>query len=161
MADILMKIDGVEGESTQTGYEGWIEIKDFSMSSSAPVSTQLGTGSGVGLPTIHGVSVGTVSGRHTPQIGAKYFAGQHFTNATVVFLKQTGGSSAEKYYELTLENVFVTSMANSKVEGALGAEALTVLAEIYTQEYFAQGADGMLASVGSTGYNAKTNTVVA
>lgn len=127
------------------------------MSTSAPPSTDLGGGSGVGKPTIHGVSYQTAAGRHTPQINKNYYQGTHFTTVQVVFLKQTGGESAEKYYELTMQHVFVSSISNAKSEGSLGSEAITLLAEEYKQEYFSQGPDGGLTSVGSTNYNAKTN----
>ena len=156
-ASMFIKFDGVEGESQQAGYEGWIEISNFQMSSSAPPSTDLGGGSGVGKPTIHGVSYTTAAGRHTPQINKKYYEGAHFTTVRVVFLKQTGAASAEKYYELTMQHVFVSSISNGKSEGALGSESITLLAEQYKQEYFSQASDGSLTSVGSTNYNAKTN----
>ena len=156
MASMLMKIEGVDGESQTTGYEGWIEIDSFALSSSAPPSTELGGGSGVGKPTVHGVSCTTTAGRHTPQINAKYFNGEHFGQVEIVFLKQTGNTSPEKYYHLTMDHVFFSSISNSKAEGALGSEALTLMAEVYTQEYFAQAKDGSLTSVGSTSYNTKT-----
>ncbi len=156
MASMFAKFDGVEGESQKSGYEGWIEISDFNMSSSAPPSTDVGGGSGVGKPVIHGVTYSTVAGRHTPQINDKFYKGTHFATAEIVFLKQTGGETSEKYYHLTLSNVFVTSVNNAKAEGALGSEIISLLAEEYTQEYFAQGADGLLTSVGKTTYNAKT-----
>ena len=152
---MYIKFDGVEGESQQEGFVGWIEISDFNMTSSAPPSTDLGGGSGVGKPTIHGVSFKTTSGRHTPQINKKYFDGKHFTNVQVVFLKQTGDAQAQKYYELTMDHVFVTSMGNGKSEGSLGSESITLLAETYKQEYWAQASDGSITSVGSTSYNTK------
>jgi type VI secretion system secreted protein Hcp len=155
-ASMYVKFDGVEGESMQEGYEGWIEISNFQMSSSAPPSTDLGGGSGVGKPTIHGVSYTTVAGRQTPQINKNYYEGTHFPTVQVVFLKQTGNSVPEKYYELTMSHVFVMSISNSKSEGALGSESISLKAEQYKQEYFVQSAGGDLTSVGSTQYNAKT-----
>ncbi|MEZ5306139.1 MAG: type VI secretion system tube protein Hcp [Pyrinomonadaceae bacterium] len=154
---MFIKFDGVDGESMQKDYEGWIEITKCNMASSAPPSTDLGSGSGVGKPTIHGFSFETVAGRHTPQLNMKYYMGEHFPTVTVVFLKQGGASSADKYYELKMERVFISSMTNAKEEGSLGKEAITLSAETFRQEYFSQGGDGLLASVGATTYNNKTN----
>lgn len=154
---MFVKFDGVDGESQQAGYEGWIEISDYNMTSSAPPSTDLGTGSGVAKPTIHGVSFKTTSGRHTPQINKKYYEGTHYSTVQVVFLKMTGAASAEKYFEMTMSHVFVTSIGNGKSADSLGTESITLLAEEYKQEYFSQDSAGVLTSVGSTTYNTKTN----
>lgn len=158
MAEQFIKFFGpdVTGESTQKGFEGWIEISNFSLSSSTPGSTALGTGSGVGKPVMHGASFGTTAGKHTPLLNKNYFEGKHFAKAEVKYVKQTGAAQAETYYHLTMEHVFITSMGNSKGEGSLGFETITLSAESYKQEYFAQGEDGLLKSVGATTYNEKT-----
>lgn len=157
MADMFIRFDGVDGESQQKGMEKWIELKKYSMSSATAGSTVVGGGSGVGKPSIHGVSISTVAGKHTPAINQKYFKGEHFPVAEVKFIKQTGEASAETYYHLKMEKVFVTSMQNDKTEGSLGNEGISMTAETYEQEYWAQGADGKLTSVGKTKYNEKTN----
>ena len=100
MASMFIKFDGVDGESEQEGFVGCIEIADYNMNSSAPPSDALGSGSAVQKPTIHGVSFRTSAGRHTPQLNMKYYMGEHFNTVTVTFIKQAGGASAEKYYEL-------------------------------------------------------------
>jgi type VI secretion system secreted protein Hcp len=157
MADMFIRFDGVDGESQQKGLEKWIELASFSMSSAAAGSTALGGGSGVGKPSIHGVNFSTVAGKHTPAVAQKYFKGEHFPTVEVKFIKQTGNASAEPYYHLKMEKVFVTSMQNGKSEGSLGSESMSLTAETYEQEYFVQGADGKLTSVGKTKYNEKTN----
>jgi type VI secretion system secreted protein Hcp len=157
MADMFIRFDGVDGESQQKGMEKWIELSSFSMSSHTAGSTIVGGGSGVGKPSIDGVHFMTVAGRHTPAIAQKYFKGEHFPTVEVKFIKQTGADSAETYYHLKMQKVFVTSMQNGKGEGSLGSEQMSLTAEIYEQEYWAQNADGKLTSVGKTTYNEKTN----
>lgn len=156
MAEQFIKFEGVDGESQQKGFEKWIEISNFSLSSSTPGSTSLGGGSGVGKPVMHGASFGTTAGRHTPLLNKRYFEGKHFATVEVKYAKQTGADAAETYYHLTMKNVFITSMGNSKGEGSLGFENITLTGEEYKQEYFAQGSDGKITSVGSTTYNEKT-----
>lgn len=156
MAEQFIKFNSVDGESTQTGVEKWIEISNFSLSSSTPGSTALGGGSGVGKPVMHGASFGTVAGRHTPLLNQKYFKGEHFDTVEVKYLKQTGDDAGKTYYHLTMKHVFITSMGNSKGEGSLGFETITLTAEEYTQEYWAQDNKGKLTSVGKTTYNEKT-----
>lgn len=156
MADQFIKFQDVKGESQQKGFEDWIELSSFSMSSATSGSTSLGGGSGVGKPSIHGVSFSTVAGRHTPTIMKRYFEGKHFEKVEVKFIKQTGADAAETYYHLTMQHVFVTSMQAGKGEGSLGSESMSLTAESYKQEYFAQEKDGTIKSVGSTTYNEKT-----
>ncbi len=157
MASDFIKFSGVDGESQQKGMENWIEITSFSMSSATSGSTKVGGGSGVGKPSIHGVNFSTVAGKHTPAIAQKYFKGEHFDKVEVKFIKQAGADAAETYYHLTMEHVFVTSMQNGKGEGSLGSESMSLTAETYEQEYWAQDAKGKLTSVGKTKYNEKTN----
>lgn len=156
MAEQFIKFDGVEGESKFEQAPGWIEISNFSLSSSTPGSTALGGGSGVGKPVMHGASFGTVAGRHTPLLNKKYFEGKHFDKVEVKYFKQTGEDTPKVYYHLTMEHVFITSMGNSKGEGSLGFETITLTAEKYTQEYWAQNEKGILSSVGKTTYEEKT-----
>lgn len=154
--DMFIKFSGVDGESQQKSFENWIEINSFSMSSAAAGSTAVGGGSGVGKPSIHGVNFTTVAGKHTPTIAQKYFKGEHFDKVEVKFIKQTGDDSGQTYYHLTMEHVFVTSMQNGKGEGSLGSESMSLTAESYEQEYFAQDSKGKITSVGKTKYNEKT-----
>ena len=156
MADTFIKFDGVDGESEQSGHEKWIEISGCSMDASTPGGMDEGSGAGVGKATIHGVSFTCKAGRHSPHLEKKFYEGTHFANATVHFLKQAGGEAGEKYFELTMQKVFITSMSSSKGEGSLGIESITLTAEDYTREYFAQDGSGALTSVGSTKYNNKT-----
>lgn len=156
MPEQFIKFDGVDGESQVEGVAKWIEISNFSLSSSTPGSTSHGGGSGVGKPVMHGASFGTTAGRHSPLLNKRYFEGKHFPKVEVKYLKQTGADKPETYYHLTMEHVFITSIGNSKGEGSLGYETITLTAETYKQEYFAQGSDGKITSVGSTTYNEKT-----
>ena len=159
MAEQFIKFTGpdVAGESEFELAKEWIEISNFSLSSSTPGSTSLGGGSGVGKPVMHGASFGTTAGRHTPLLNKNYFEGKHFDQAEVKYFKQTGQTETpECYYHLTMKHVFITSMGNSKGEGSLGFETITLTAEEYKQEYFAQNKQGLLTSVGSTTYNEKT-----
>jgi type VI protein secretion system component Hcp len=156
MPEQFIKFDGVDGESQMKGVEKWIEISNFSLSSSTPGSTGKGGGSGVGKPVMHGASFGTTAGRHSPLLNKKYFEGQHFKKVEVKYLKQASSAQPEMYYYLIMDHVFITSIGNSKGEGSLGYETITLTAEIYKQEYFAQDEKGQLKSVGSTTYNEKT-----
>lgn len=154
-SDMFMKVSGVDGESKQTKFENWIELSSFSMSSAASGSTSIGTGAGVGKVSIHGVNGTTVAGKHTPTIAKKYFNGEHFEEVKVVFIKQTGDDSGDKYYELIMKHVFFTSIQNGKGEGSLGSESFSLTAESYEQEYWAQDEKGKLTSVGKTKYEEK------
>lgn len=156
MADQLIKFDIVDGESQLNEHKNWIEISSFSISSATPGSTMVGGGSGVGKPSIHGVSFTTVAGKHTPKIMKNYFEGKHFDEVKVHFVKQSGKDAVEKYYEMTMKHVFVTSMSLSKGEGSLGQEAMSLTAEEYKQEYFEQNEKGVINSIGSSTYNEKT-----
>ena len=156
MADIFIQFDGITGESVDAKHSGWIEVSSFSEGLSAPGSTGLGTGGAVGKPSFAPFGFTTIQGKHTVNIKQKMFAGKHFDKVKVAFVKQAGDNTiSQDYYTVEMEHVFVTNYSLGKGEGSLGHETYMIEAEKATWEYFAQGSDGKLTSVGTSSYDQK------
>jgi type VI protein secretion system component Hcp len=156
MADIFIQFDGITGESIDTKHNAWIEASSFTEGLSAPGSTGLGTGGAVGKPSFMPFGFTTIQGKHTINIKTKMFAGQHFDKVKVSFVKTTGDNTiSQDYYTIEMEHVFVTSYSLGKSENSLGHESYSIEAEKATWEYFSQGADGKLTSVGTSSYDQK------
>jgi type VI secretion system secreted protein Hcp len=154
-ADILIKFDGIEGESGLEKHTGWIECSSFSEAIFAPGSTELGGGSGVGKATFSDFSFTTVAGKHSIFLKQKCFEGKSYPKVEIHYMKQTATNTFEPYEIRTLENVFVTSYSCSKGNDMLASEAYSMQATKATWEYKIQNADMSLTSVGETSYDQK------
>ncbi len=158
MADILIEFsNGIKGESTVKGHEGWIEISSFSEGLSSPGSTSSGTGSSAGKSNLSNFNFTAVEGAHTPEIIKKGTSGKHFDKVVVHYLKQTGDEGgAQVYRSIELTEVYITGWSGSRSEGSTGYESFSLEAATAKWEYFKQNAQGGLESVGTMKYDQKT-----
>lgn len=158
MSDILIKFDGVQGESTVADHNGWIEISSFSEGLSSPSSASSGTGSSAGKSTLHDFNFVAKEGAHTTEIIKQGTGGKHFPKVEVHYLKQTGAGTPEKYRSCEINEVYITSWTASRSEGSEGFESFSMSGVKAKWEYFKQGPEGGLVSAGSVTYDQKTAT---
>lgn len=154
-ADILIKFDGITGESTMDKHDGWIECESFQEGISCPGSTSLGTGSAVGKPEFHPFSLSLVQGKHTNEFKKAMFDGKHFATVEVHFMKQVAANVTEPYYTMKATVGFVIGHSLGKVKDSLASESVVFQAEQAEWEYFAQDDQGKLTSTGSVSYDQK------
>lgn len=155
MANIFLKMDTLEGESVETDYKGWIEVESTNFAVNSPSSVFSGTGSGVGKPEPSPVTLVVRQGKHCIEILKRQFNGKHWANVQIVGLKQTGDDVAQKYYEIKLKEAFIMNYNPDLSGNGHGMEQLTFTYSDVEVEYFAQNTDGILTSVGKSGYNVK------
>ncbi len=154
--DMLIKFDGVEGESTMEGHKGWVEIMSYSEGLSSPSGAGFGTGSSAGKTTLGESSFSVIEGKHTTEIVKKGTGGKHFPKVEVHYLKNTGGANPEVYRTCVMEEVYITTWNSSKSSDSPAFESFSMSATKATWEYFAQNADGQLTSTGTAEYDQKT-----
>src|SRR5579872_6040751 len=101
-ASVLLKLDGIDGESQISGYENQIELLSSSWGVSMAVSTGSGLGGGVGTANFMDVTVVKHTDKSSPNLFFACASGKSIDNATVSFLK-AGGDSPVEYlkYEMT------------------------------------------------------------
>lgn len=157
MANIFMKLDSIQGESEQEGYNGWIECESVQYSVHSPSSVGTGTGSGVGKAEPSPITVFAKQGAHSPEISKRQYQGDHFQLVTIAFLKQAGQSTGQKFFEIKLKEVFVTLFNPSLQGNSEPYETWTFTYNDIETEYFKQNEQGNVVSAGKTGYNTKTN----
>ena len=110
--DTFMMIDGVAGEATRAGFEGWIELYSFSFGASNPVTIGTGTtGGGGGKVSVSSFNIMKKTDSASPVFFQHCCEGKHFPTASVTMNKSTGDSTAPLNY-LTYEftEVFVESI---------------------------------------------------
>jgi len=106
--DILLKIDGVDGESKIAGHEDEIDILAMNWGMSNAGTMSVGGGGGSGKVDIQDLSLTKYIDKSTPSLMRSCCSGEHFTEA-ILTVRKSGGEALE-YLVITMEKVFVTSL---------------------------------------------------
>ncbi len=110
--DIHIKIDTIPGASEIKGFEGQIQVENFSWGMHQTTSFGAGTGGGAGkvnmsdLSFVHGVD------KAAPKLMIACCTGAHLKEA-VLTCRKAGGESAVDFFKLTLTDVIVSGVQPS------------------------------------------------
>jgi type VI secretion system secreted protein Hcp len=108
--DFFLKLDGIDGESTDAAHAKWIEVESFSWGVSNPTtisSTTGGAGSGKAIPSDFSLVIPVSSA--SPKIFLKVVSGQHIASATLS-ARKAGGKGSNEFLKYDLDTVFVSSL---------------------------------------------------
>lgn len=144
MFNAFLKIEGVESEATQKGFEGQISLDSFNLGASNPVDVQSG-GMGAGKVNLSNFNVSKLTDAASPILFQACCLGKHFPNAVVSICK-AGGDQAV-YLEYKFDTVFI---ANIDWSGGGGderpTETLSLAFHKVEMTYKKQKVDGTLGS---------------
>ena len=127
--DAFLLVPGIPGGSQHIHYENWIEV----------VTLAQGFDSAIKGANACTVIVGKGLDKAGPLLWAAAVSGQTFASIQIDIVRP--GGSAQKYYELTLNNVAI-SQINTQPLDLL--ETLTLKGTSATLKFFPQKADGSL-----------------
>jgi type VI secretion system secreted protein Hcp len=102
-----LKIEGVESESTDDKYKGWIELESFSWGETNAGTAGHGAGQGAGKVQPQDFHFVKKVDKATPLLFIGCATGQHFKKAEMVGRK-AGGKQVE-YFKFTMEEVLISS----------------------------------------------------
>jgi len=105
---LFAKIDGIDGESTQKGHEGEIEIFNFSETFRQSVSTTTGTGGGKFTPGP--VVFSKLQGKASIGLLRACAKGQHIPQVVITAYRQGNDGKTSPFYKITLKEVFVSAI---------------------------------------------------
>jgi type VI secretion system secreted protein Hcp len=137
------KFEGVEGEATLGGYEGWVEVDEFmhGMQLSVDIGS-IGGGGLAGRPEHFAVQLVKDIDRSTPHLADALNRGAPFARVTVDFLTAEPGS-AVWYLRMDMQEVYVTSYeSTASVDGSRLREVFRLLyakVEVTYREFDSQG----------------------
>lgn len=118
--DILLKIDGIDGESVIQDHEKEIDILDWNWGMSQSGTMHHGGGAGSGKVDIQDLSLTKYVDKSSPNLMRACCNGEHFAAATLVVRK--AGKDALDYLKVSMEPVLVTSVSTG---GSGGEDRLT------------------------------------
>jgi type VI secretion system secreted protein Hcp len=123
---LFVKIDGIDGESTQKGHEGEIEAFNFSETFRQSGTPTGGGGGGAGKFTPGPVVFSKLQGKASIGLIRACAKGTHIPNVTITAFRQQGDGKTTPFYKITLKEVFVSAINEQSTGDALTDEVQLV-----------------------------------
>jgi type VI secretion system secreted protein Hcp len=123
---LFVRVDGIDGESTQKGHEGEIEVFNFSETFRQSITTGGGGGGGAGKFTPGPVVFNKLQGRASIGLLRACAKGQHIPTVVITAFRQGGDGKGSPFYKITLKDVFVSAIAEKSTGDAIVDEVQLV-----------------------------------
>ncbi|HEY2014932.1 MAG TPA: type VI secretion system tube protein Hcp [Bryobacteraceae bacterium] len=140
--DAFLKLEGMDGESTDDKYSGYVEVASFSMGITHMTTVGSATGgAGSGRTSVGELQISKVVDKSSAVLFQKCATGEHFSKGKLI-VRKAGGTQME-YLIYSMENVFVTSIHFSSASGEENAnESLSLAYGKVGFDYTPQKPDG-------------------
>ncbi len=152
--DMFLKLDGIKGESKQTGHKDEIDIYSWSWGLTQSGSWSMGGGGGSGKVNVSDLSVSKKLDSSTAKITATACKGDHIATG-VLTCRKAGGTQLE-YLKIELTDIIVTGIQTSGA--GMGDEVMETLSLNFGQfkcTYKEQDEKGQGTNPQVYGYNVK------
>ena len=156
--DYFLKIEGIDGESTDSMHPGAIEVDSFSWGVSNMGTGGHGGGGGSGKASFQDIHFTSKVSKASPKLMLATATGEHIRQA-VLFVRKAG-TNQQDYYVVKFEDVLVSSYQSSG-GGSSGDTPTDQFSLNFTKiefEYKPQKADGTLDAPVKAGYDLKKGT---
>jgi len=123
--DAFLKLDGVDGDSTDRNHKGEIEIQSFSWGLSQTGAHGTGGGGGAGKVSFQDIHFSSKVNKSSPLLMKNCAQGTHIKKA-VLTVRKAGGDQQE-YYVVKMEDLLVSSYDSAGEEaGDAPADAFSI-----------------------------------
>ncbi|WP_131107689.1 type VI secretion system tube protein Hcp [Pseudomonas sp. Sample_10] len=143
--DAYVKIEGIPGEALDDQHKDWIEINGYSFSTHQEASSTASSAGGAssGRTTVSDFTFTKNLDKSSCKLIEASCAGDHLKE--VVLTLHRAGGEKQKYYEVVLEEVIISSYAQAANEG-VPTESISLnygrIKTIYIQQKRTDGAGG-------------------
>ena len=157
--DMFLKIDGIEGESTDVKHKNEIAILSYAWGEAQPAPAG-GAGGGAGKIAMQDLHFSMLVNKASPKLFLACAKGEHFKNA-VLTVRHTGASPAE-FLKWRFTDVLISSYqtAGDVATGALPADHASLNFSKIEVAYSPVKPDGTLGTPVKAGWDSKTNKPV-
>jgi type VI secretion system secreted protein Hcp len=157
--DYFLKLDGIDGESTDSKHKNEIDVLSFSWGVSQTGTHQAGGGGGAGKAQPSDLSLAMRVCKASPKLFLSCATGEHIKTGKLVIRK--AGGEQQEYMTILLSDVLVSSyQAGGSGGGDLPIDSFSLNFGKIEFEYKPQKPDGSLDSPVKTGYDYKANKMV-
>lgn len=160
-ADYFLKIDGIDGESTDSKHTNEIEVDSYTWTEQQSTSGARGNGVGAGKVAMGNFTFNTRTNKSSPKLLLACATGSHIKSAILTCRK--AGAGQQEFYKLTLTDVVVASYTTGADVSTGSDRPLDTVQLAFAKiqcEYRAQKQDGSLDNPITSGYDLSTNTAV-
>jgi len=156
-ADYFLKIDGVDGESSDDKHKNQIEILSWSWGASNTGSMGAGGGGGAGKVSMQDFHFTHSVDKSSPKLFMALATGEHYKQVTLSVRK--AGGDQQDYLTYTFSDVLITSLNSSAGSGdPVPTEQVSLNFSKIEMEYKPQSADGTRSIPITASWDLKTNT---
>ena len=160
--DVHLKIDTIEGESKEKGFENQIQCLSWSWGASQEASASHGGGMGSGKVNFNDFHFTMVMCKATPKLLLHTATGQHLASGLLTLRKAGQNAEQQKFCEIKFTELMISSYQTGGGEASTGlpVESISFNFSKVEFEYFEQDQKGITKSAGKAGYDLKKNCKV-
>ncbi len=157
--NIFLKLDGIQGESTDSQHPNEINLLSYSQNVSNSLSVTAGSGGSSGKPLCGAVTVVKRVDRASPALIGDVLTGRTIKTGLISFV--TTGAQAQTTYSVTLNNLYVTSVTQSDSSSADPVtESVTLAPQTLLFTYRQTMPNGSLGNPLTFGFDCANNRVL-
>ncbi len=158
--DYFLKIDGVDGESTDSKHKGEIQIESWSIGATNASSFTSGGGGGAGKSVLQDLHIVKKTDKASAKLLTACCTGEHLKTATLVCRK--AGGDQQEFLTLVLSPILITSLQAGGAAGAdvIPTEQVSIAYGKLEYKYKPQDDKGALGGEVIGGWDVTTNTKV-
>ena len=153
--DYFLKLEGIDGESTDDKHKGELDIESFSFGVTQSGSHGTGGGGGAGKSSFQDLHFSTHANKSSPKLFLACATGEHIKKATLTVRK--AGKEQQEYYKVTLSDVLVSSYQAGGSGSPIPTDQFSLNFAKIEYEYKPQKADGTLDAAVKAGYDVSAN----
>jgi type VI secretion system secreted protein Hcp len=154
--DYFLKIEGIDGESTDSTHKGWIQLLSFAWGASNPsnVGSQ-SSGAGAGRVSLSDFSFTATTSKASPRLFVTCASGT-LLPAVQLTARRRGRGSVE-FIKLRLTDTLVSSYQTSGAAGAQPVDSVTLGFRQVNYSYYPQSASGSVGTPVSGSWDVTKN----
>ena len=155
--DYFLKIDGIEGESTDAKHKGQIDVASWSWGVTQATAPSPGGGGGAGKADSQDFHFVARTSKASPKLFLACASGQHLKSAILTARK--AGKDLQEFLKWTMTDVLVSSFQTGGSEAAdvVPMDQVSLNVSKIQVEYRVQNPDGSLGSPVKAGWDFRTN----
>jgi len=153
--DYFLKIEGVDGESTDDIHKGWIEIDSYSWGETNRGAMATGGSAGAGKVYMQDFHFTKKLDKASPVLMQACAQGEHFKMATLVAIKESQGR--QEFLKVTLTDVMISSYRTGGSSGEVPTDQFSMNFAKIEYEYMPMNPDGSLGEAVKASWDLKAN----
>jgi type VI secretion system secreted protein Hcp len=160
VVDFFLKIEGIDGESSDAKHKGSIDVESWSWGAVQAGTSSRGGGAGAGKVSMQDFRFVTKTNKASPKLALACANGEHLKKAVLTCRK--AGKDQQEYLKITLTDVLVSAFTAGGPQGGnvLPTDQVSLNYGKMEFEYKEQKADGTLGAATKMGWDLKANKAV-